>query len=211
MKKTLILLSLAFMGTLGIMAAPSCKKAPCKKQACDSAAVARVYQGPGPVMAASALPSQLPQKAKDFLAEYFPGYKIEDVENDFADQKYEVDLADGVDVEFDYQGNWVKIDAPDGAMLPSSTLAALVPESVVTQTLQGDAILPGGVTEYVETISSFPEYYVVKVNAPSGKSRAAISKSDGSLKRSAKQARMAKKSHKDKKREGKAIPASWRR
>ena len=137
-------------------------------------------RGVGPAMSGSMEVSALPQESRDFLAKYFPDVAVTKAQNDFFDRKYEVDLADGAEVSFDYNGNWIEVDAPDGATLPSSTLASLIPEAVVMETLSGNALVDGGALNYVEEVVSYPDFYVMKVKTPTEKSRMAISRSDGS-------------------------------
>lgn len=139
-------------------------------------------RGVGPAMSGSMDASALPQSSRDFLAKYFPGVAVTKAQNDFSDRKYEVDLADGAEVSFDYNGNWIEVDAPDGATLPSSTLASLIPEAVVMETLSGNALVDGGALNYVEEVVSYPDFYVMKMRTATEKSRVAVSRSDGSAK-----------------------------
>lgn len=51
----------------------------------------------------------MPAKAKTFLSTYFPGIEVVSVVKE-KDGDYDVDLADGTDVEFRSNGNWKKVD-----------------------------------------------------------------------------------------------------
>lgn len=175
------------LSALAIVPAVAQKPA-CAKQGAKCATEAqqqrlRPYNtGVGPVMSATVPTDSLPAQATAFIKEIFPGATVTEVENEFAKRCYDVDLSNGYDVKFDYSGNWVEIDAPDGATLPSSTLSALVPEEAVMTTLAGDALLNGGVVDAVEEIYAFPEGYVVEyVTGTVGKGHAAVARSDGSI------------------------------
>lgn len=158
-----------------------------------------MYQGgPGIAVAGSMDFSSLPENAQTFINDLFPATSVSKVENDFVDRKYEVDLSNGYEVTFDYNGNWVQVEAPDGATLPSSTLSVLVPEEVVMTTLSGDALLNGGVTEVIDEITVLPGEYVVEyVTGKVGTGKANVSKSDGSV--------IIRKGHKDRPSKGKMI------
>lgn len=174
MKKTFLTLTLAAASALASLAQVPTGEA--------AEAFAKYNRGVGPVMEASVETAQLPEKSQAFLAKYFPGVTVTGARNDFSDRRYEVRLSDGAEVEFDYDGNWVEIEAPDGAKLPSSTLSALMPESVVTETLRGNGVIDGGVYEFIDEVASFPDYYLVDVKTPQGmKTRLAVSRTDGSM------------------------------
>ncbi|MBT8754579.1 PepSY-like domain-containing protein [Brachyspira hyodysenteriae] len=54
-------------------------------------------------------PEQLPQRAKQFIAQVFPDAQIWYVEMD--DGKYEVELSNGIKIDFLGNGDWKEIDA----------------------------------------------------------------------------------------------------
>ncbi|MBD5231975.1 MAG: hypothetical protein HDS66_07495 [Bacteroidales bacterium] len=173
MKKTFISLSILVAATLGAAAqsvTPAARQMP------------KLPQGVGPVMEASMVTTDLPAQAQNFLNKYFAGVAVKSAKNDFKDRRYEVKLADGAEVEFDYNGNWIEVEAPDGATLPSSTISALMPESVVVNSLSGDAMVNGGVMQYVEEVVSYPDFYVVSAVTPDGtKTRASVDRKDGKV------------------------------
>lgn len=105
----------------------------------------------------------LPENAQTFINTLFPDVAVSQVERDTKDQEYEVKMADGYEVLFDYDGNWLEVESPDNAMLSSEIIKKLVPENVVIETLSGDAVTTGGVVDYVEEIDYIPGYgYVVE-------------------------------------------------
>ncbi|ADG72757.1 PepSY-like domain-containing protein [Brachyspira murdochii] len=54
-------------------------------------------------------PESLPNNAKQFISQAFPDAQIWYVESD--DGKYEVELSNGIKIDFLYNGDWVEIDA----------------------------------------------------------------------------------------------------
>lgn len=181
MKKTLLIMALAVLGIAGA-SAQNCNQQNCSKQAKMEKMAKAQKQNIGPAVAGSMDASKLPDNAKKFLKKYFANQAVLSVQNDYKDREYEVKLADGSEVEFDYAGNWIEVEAPDGATLPSSTLQALMPESVVTNVIKGDVISQGGVSQFVESVTTYPDFYIVSTVNPSGKTKTAIEKSTGETK-----------------------------
>ncbi len=55
--------------------------------------------------------SQLPEAAKTFISKQFPEHKITRVEKDLGGKtSYDVKLSGGVEIEFDDEGEWKKVD-----------------------------------------------------------------------------------------------------
>jgi len=81
----------------------------------------------------------LPQKAQQFIAQYFPGVECIRAVRDKDDgtTEYEAWLSDGTELDFDGQGEWTSVDCkfsalPDG-ILPESIatdIAARYPDAV---------------------------------------------------------------------------------
>lgn len=65
--------------------------------------------------------SALPKKAQDFIASAYPGVTIWKVERD--DGKFEVDLSNGVSIDFFMNGDWKSIDG-EYMGVPKSVLPA---------------------------------------------------------------------------------------
>lgn len=55
------------------------------------------------------LPENLPEKAKNFINQIFPDVQIWYIEAD--DGKYEVELSNGIKIDFSYNGEWKEIEA----------------------------------------------------------------------------------------------------
>lgn len=87
-----------------------------------------VDTNPGLVIAGSQTPAQLPASATKFIMKHFKGVGIVKCERYFSKGKYEVELANGVDIEFNNSGVVTEIDAPEGATLAPSVVREVVPE-----------------------------------------------------------------------------------
>lgn len=179
MKKTLLTLALA-----ALVIAPALAQNPKRGARPQRGQVPNIeqFQGVGPAISGSTDFRSLPENAQTFIESLFPRTTVTKVENNFAKNIYEVDMSDGYEITFNREGQWLQVEAPDGATLPSSTLQALVPEQKVRDTLASDQLLKGGVTEAVEEITFFPEGYMVEyVTGTVGTGKAAVSKADGSV------------------------------
>lgn len=84
---------------------------------------------PGIVMAGSQNYESIPSKAKHFVEKHFKGVGITKCEQYFAKGKYEVELSNGVDIEFNTKGEVTEVDAPDNAFLPTSVVRDLLHRS----------------------------------------------------------------------------------
>lgn len=78
--------------------------------------------GPGIVMSGSQNYSSLPKSARSFIEKHFKGITVTKCEQYFAKNKYEVELANGVDIDFDNAGKVIEIDAPDNNVLPKTVV-----------------------------------------------------------------------------------------
>lgn len=99
----------------------------------------------------------LPQKAQDFLSEYFPNVMVGTVEMESVATTviYEVDLADGTDIVFNYDGDWQQVEAPDGKTIPTG----FIMEEIVTYV--NDNYQGFGINE----INHSGEGYIVEINS----------------------------------------------
>lgn len=84
--------------------------------------------GVEPVISGSVTTGRLPKAASEFAAKLFPEAGIVAIEEKFASQKFEVTLANGVEMEFDRAGRWLEVEAPQGRCLDEATLKALLPD-----------------------------------------------------------------------------------
>lgn len=72
--------------------------------------------------------AQLPQPARDFLTEYFNGQQAGSAAKD--GDKYDIILDSGVDIEFDANGQWTQVDAPDGGTIPTGYIPELIEDFI---------------------------------------------------------------------------------
>ena len=89
-------------------------------------------------------PDQLPDAAQAFIKEHFPESTIFSVKKDteISGITYEVKLKDGTEIDFNKQGEWIKVDCRNAA----------VP----------GAIVPALIAEYVQT--NFPDEIIVEID-----------------------------------------------
>lgn len=81
---------------------------------------------PGIVMAGSQNYKNLPEKARKFVEKHFKGLTVSKCEQYFAKGKYEVELSNGVDIDFNQKGEVMEIDAPDNTYLAPSVVKDLL-------------------------------------------------------------------------------------
>lgn len=106
--------------------------AACALALLPAAASAQLPQGgPGIAVAGSVNPSELPQKAQQFLTKYYPQQKCASLVKDFTDNEYELRMADGTEVTFFADGRIDDIEAPEGKILPLEVIRAILPEKSV--------------------------------------------------------------------------------
>lgn len=109
---------------------------------------ARPYVGgPGIAMAGSQNYSALPKEARNFIEKHFKGQKVTKCEQYFAKNKYEVELSNGIDIEFDNKGKVIEIDAPDNQCLSPQVVKSVLHGSAYKR-LERDGML--GNVESVE-------------------------------------------------------------
>lgn len=88
---------------------------------------ARYQGGPGIVVSGSSnRAANLPAKAKAFLNKHFKGVQVVKCENFFTRGESDVELSNGIDIEFNKQGRVMEIDAPDNSYLPTAVVKDLV-------------------------------------------------------------------------------------
>ncbi len=87
----------------------------------------------GQVVAGSVNVTALPESAKKFINKHFGGIAIVECEKGFLSGKYDVELADDTDLEFDSNGQLLEIDAGNGAMLSTAVLKDILPAKAYTE------------------------------------------------------------------------------
>lgn len=90
-------------------------------------------QATQPAVAGNVNISSLPVSAKKFIVKHFNGIAITECEKGFLSGKFDVELADDTDMEFDSKGNIIEIDAGNRAVLSASLLKDILPAKAYTE------------------------------------------------------------------------------
>lgn len=102
--------------------------------------------GPGIAMAGSTDISKLPDKAKSFIDKHFKDVAVRTCERYYAKDKYEVELVNGVDLEFNSKGEITEIDAPGNTVLAQTVVKDMLPRKAY------DRLVSDGMVDNVESI-----------------------------------------------------------
>ncbi len=94
--------------------------------------------------------TDLPVAAKTFLNKNFDGIAIHEFEKKFWSNSYELELADGTDIDFDSRGHCTEVSAPDYKLLDAALVRELLPAAACL-TLTNDNLI-----ESVEEIEYNP-------------------------------------------------------
>ena len=62
---------------------------------------------------------------------YFEGVSIVKADREFMSGSYDVEMADGTELEFNKDGKIIEIDAPDGYALSNRTLGSILPAKAI--------------------------------------------------------------------------------
>lgn len=138
----------------------------------------REYGGnPGIVVSSeSSSISDLPQPAFKFLSHYYKGVNVSKVKRDYIPNTFDVDLADGTEIEFDAQGKILEIDAPDNAVLKAGLVRDLVGRKMY------DKLKSNGQANNVESIDfTYQNGKLIKVETASLASQELIFDLNGNL------------------------------
>ncbi|MDO4320829.1 MAG: PepSY-like domain-containing protein [Bacteroidales bacterium] len=124
-------------------------------------AEAQMYGGVGPAIAGSATKSQLPDNATKFLEKHYKNVAIREIEREFASGTFEVELANGTDIEFSSEGKVIEIDAPDrGPALSKDVVKEILPSKAYKRLEQA-----GQVKNVDEIDLDNGSIYVIKTRA----------------------------------------------
>lgn len=78
-------------------------------------------------------PEDLPTSITTFLNTYYPGQRImRSVKTNGKDGKYEIRLHNGHEIDFNDNGEWIDVDAPEGETIPGGIAPAPIALYVVT-------------------------------------------------------------------------------
>ena len=96
-----------------------------------AAVIAAGFIGINAQQAISVENANLPVEAKSFIKQHFGNTTIAKFEKKFWSNSYDIELADGTDIDFDSKGKCTGIDAPDNAVLSQSIINDLLPKAAV--------------------------------------------------------------------------------
>lgn len=102
---------------------------------------------PGIVISGSATYAQLPKKAQAFIEKHFKDAGVLKCERYFAKGQYEVELRNGVDLDFNTKGDLIEVDAPDNTVLPITVVKDVMPRKAYDR-LEKDGF--AGMVESIE-------------------------------------------------------------
>ncbi|MDE6073647.1 MAG: PepSY-like domain-containing protein [Muribaculaceae bacterium] len=116
MKTTLRILGIGFIMSIGTM---------------FMAQAQSFYTGVGPAISEGVSKVKLPAAANKYISNYFEGVSIVKADREFMSGSYDVEMADGTELEFNKDGKIIEIDAPDGYALSNRTLGSILPAKAI--------------------------------------------------------------------------------
>lgn len=128
---------------------------------------------PGIAMAGSVDISRLPKKIQKFLHEM--GEPVVKSEKEFPFGTYEIELASGIDIEFNRHGKMTEIDSPDNTVLSDKLVKRLVPRRLY------DNLREMGLNTSVSSISVKKGGYELDFDKPGSQCDEAAFTSQGEL------------------------------
>lgn len=139
----------------------------------------REYGGgnPGIVMSSESTSiSDLPQPALKFLSHHYKGVNVSKVKRDYIPNTFDVNMADGTEIEFNAQGKVIEIDAPDNTALKPALVRELVGRKMF------DNLKKNGQANNVESIDfTYKNGKLIKVETSSIASQELIFDLNGNL------------------------------
>lgn len=101
-----------------------------KAKSTDDENLYMLMEGPGPAECGSYNYNGLPVKAKSFIGRFFKNLKIMNIEKDFDSDKYDVTFGNGLEIEFNENGDVNEIESV-GESLPEAVVKELLPKQAV--------------------------------------------------------------------------------
>lgn len=159
-----VAISIIFAGfgaqSLYAEASPKEEKVNYTGQRTPIADIADTFTGVGPVVSGTVDYQALPSKARKFLEKYCDGHAVVKCQKFFTSGEYKIQLADGIEFEFDAKGNVIETDAPDGYSLSSPLLKAVVPGKLYR------LLIHNGFEQSVEAVHRDRSGYRIDVSDP---------------------------------------------
>lgn len=101
----------------------------------------------------------LPTKAKKFIKNNFKFQRIAECQQETPSGNYEVTLGDGKEIEFDHNGNWIEVSAPDDMLLPRQVVERLLPRKAYK------VVADDGYASQIDNVSRLKNgHYAVEVD-----------------------------------------------
>ena len=85
----------------------------------------------GPVVSVSETLNSIPTEIKNFINNYYPGTTITEIQLKTMDGIYNINLSNGYELKFLSTGQWLEIDAPNGALISAELSTKLDRKSVL--------------------------------------------------------------------------------
>lgn len=134
-----------------------------------------IYEGgePGIAVSGTASATDLPQPALKFICHYFPGLDISQVKKQYTNGAYDVDFANGLEIEFSSQGNVLEIEAPEGKVLSPAVIRSIMPHRAYDKLKRSGALsrinsidlgYNNGKLVKIETVAVAPQDIVLDLN-----------------------------------------------
>lgn len=118
------------------------------------------FTGVGPVVSGSVDYEALPSKARKFLQKHCDGHAVVKCQREFSSGEFDIQLADGIEFEFDNKGNVIDTEAPEGYSLSSPLLKAIVPGKLY------QLLKHNGFDQSVEAVHHDRSGYRIEVSDP---------------------------------------------
>lgn len=94
----------------------------------------------GPVVSVSETENSIPTSIKSFFNKYYNGISMSEIELKTLENVYEIKLSNGFEFKFQPDGQWIEVDAPQGAIISSEVVSNLLPVASVEHLLAKDAL-----------------------------------------------------------------------
>lgn len=114
----------------------------------------------GPVVSGSVDYKALPSKARKFLEKNCDGHAVVKCNKTYTSGEYDIQLADGLEFEFDAKGNVIDTEAPEGYSLSQPLLKAVVPGKLY------NLLIHNGFQKSVEAVHRDRSGYHIDVSDP---------------------------------------------
>lgn len=118
------------------------------------------FMGVGPVVSGSVDYEALPSKARKFLEKHCDGHAVVKCDKEFTSGEFGIQLADGIEFEFDSKGNVIETEAPEGYSLSLPLLKAVVPGKLY------NLLIHNGFQDCVEAVHRDRSGYRITVSDP---------------------------------------------